>query len=443
MAWANKIFLGDCKDVLMSMPKNSVDLIYLDPPFNNNRFFNTIWNDEYENSLFKERWKGGLETFVKWMKLRMQFCKKVLKNNGSIYLHCDPSASHYLKIMMDDVFGRKNFRGEIIWSYRSGGAGGEGWSKKHDVILFYTKSDEYYFKTQRELYYLHYPPKFEGPPPYYVCYPALYKNYDRSELKMPEGMRPKNTHMRDVWEDNEVKPLWNMGFSSKERIPKGYIKGLVLDKDFVPTQKPENLIKRIIISSSRKNSVILDPFCGTGTTIAAAHKLGRKWIGIDVALKSCKVMQKRIRSLGVKVDITNLIPKKISRKTISRQKLGFKWEEFVCDELGWMNTKPTGDGGIDGIYYNRKGEECYGQIKLHPAGRPDLQKFAGVLVTKNYKEGIFVADSFSKQAYGENEKQKSKGYNIDLLDKDQFWNLANQKLEKRRKLLKSAKKKFK
>ncbi len=416
MSFYNKIYQGDCKDVMLELPEESVDLVYLDPPFFSNKHYEMIWNDGSEEDQFKERWKGGIQTFIGWMKLRMQLVKRVMRDNGSVYLHCDYRAVHYLKEMMDEIFEPKNFRNEIIWGFRTGGAGSRAWANKHNNILFYTKSDKYYFKTQKEVYYISYS-KEKGMHPYFVGYPALTEDFDRDNVKIPPNVKRAKTIMRDVWVDEEVKPLWNMGFSGEERIPDPNGK----KGTFVRTQKPENLVKRIMLTSARKGAVVMDPFSGTGTTLSAGHKLGLKWVGIDISPTACKVMQTRLKSLGYKTNITEILPKRRMEKKIDRSRLGFDWQDFVCDGLGWTVTKHRSDGGIDAIYFNAKGEQCYGQIKLGPTGRPKIDEFGGVMDKMDCKEGIFVADSFPKSAYAAAELFKKRGKSITLITKEEVF----------------------
>ncbi len=417
----NKIYQGDCKAVLLKMPENSVDLVYLDPPFFAGRNNDIVWHDGSEESLFEERSKGGITTFVEWMKLRMQLIHRVLKRTGSVYLHCDYRAVHYLRPMMDEVFDN-NFRNDIIWGFRTGGAGGGEFAKKHNNILFYTKTVDYYFKPEDDIYYLIY---YGGEShPYFVSYPALTKDFDREAVKIPKNIERKRTHMRDVWDDDEVKPLWNMGFSAEERVKRG--------TEFINTQKPENLLRRIIISSSREGQIVLDPFAGTGTTIAAAEKLGRKWIGIDVSPTACDVMRRRMAKLGIKTNIDVKTQRGINSAIIARQRLGFTWQDWICDQLQWVKTKHTGDGGVDGIYYNENGAECFGQVKLNEAGRPKLQQFAGALTSKGSKEGTFIAERFARPVYEENEKLKKQGYKITLLTKEEVFQQAESRISEAR-----------
>ena len=150
----NTIYCGDCKEVLKKFPDECVDLIYMDPPFFSNKTYEVIWKDGYEVRAFEDRWKGGIEHYIGWMEERIRECHRVLKKTGSIYLHCDWHASHYLKVMMDRVFGVNNFQNEIIWFYKTGGVSKRRFSRKHDNILFYTKSSKYTFNPQMEKSYL-------------------------------------------------------------------------------------------------------------------------------------------------------------------------------------------------------------------------------------------------------------------------------------------------
>ena len=184
--------------------------------------------------------------------------RRVLKDTGSIYFHCDPTMSHYVKIMMDAIFGEKNFRNEIIWGYRTQGISMNWWPRKHDVIFMYIKSVEY------------------------VYYPSMERQYYKKAFrhtKMDEkGKYYVDTYIRDIWDHDETKPTISQ---SHER--RGY-----------PTQKPLKLLERIIKSSSKENDVVLDPFCGCATTCIASEKLNRNWIGIDISIKAYDLVRERL-----------------------------------------------------------------------------------------------------------------------------------------------------
>jgi site-specific DNA-methyltransferase (adenine-specific) len=278
----NTFYHGDCLFVMRhDIVPESVDLIYLDPPFFTGKIQKGKWRPEamevsFEDS--KQFWKEkgvsihaphwlkhiavqrpDFASYLYYMMERLQLCHKVLKKTGSIYLHCDYRASHYLKMVMDEILGIKNFRNEIIWSYRTGGTSKEYFARKHDVILFYTKAADHTFNLQREKTYI----------------PTLAnRTFAKEELGATidkkgcptcglKGQWFKMSIMRDVW---DVQPLFR---NSRERV--GY-----------PTQKPESLLERVISASSNERDLVLDPFCGCGTTMIVASKLNRQFIGIDI-----------------------------------------------------------------------------------------------------------------------------------------------------------------
>ena len=286
------LFLEDNLPVLRGLDSKSVDLIATDPPFNKgvpafegttkagvNVEFKDVWNwdddvhTEWTNALSKKHPSlynvihytntaagDDMGAFLCWMAVRMLEMDRVLKDTGSIYLHCDPTASHYLKAMMDAIFGRKNFRNEIVWHY--GGRGGKAiarqFPRNHDIILFYVKSDSYQHSPIQERVF-----------------------YDKpffTEQVDAEGRYYADVYVRDVWDD--IKPIINV---SKERT--GY-----------PTQKPLALYKRMIEASSNPGDMVLDPFVGCATTCVAAEQLGRQWIGIDIQEKAGGVILERLQN---------------------------------------------------------------------------------------------------------------------------------------------------
>ena len=221
--------------------------------------------------------------------IRLIECHRVLKDTGSVYLHCDPTMSHYLKIILDCIFGEKNFRNEIIWGYRTGGVSKSKFAKKHDVILCYQKTNHCFHNPMKEII-LYDKPFFTNAQP---------NNKGQYEIEV---------YIRDVWDD--IKPVLNV---SKERT--GY-----------PTQKPLVLLERIIKASSNKGDVVLDPFCGCATTCIAAERLERKWIGIDVSHKAYELVKERLKK---EVDLFQ--PKEPYYSTIppKRGKDAFKEKGYV------------------------------------------------------------------------------------------------------------------
>ena len=249
----NKLILGDNLEILKTIDSDTIDLIYLDPPFFSNRNYEVIWGDAGEVRSFQDRWSGGIDHYIDWLKERVEQMHRILKPTGSIFLHCDWHADAYIRVMiLDRVFGSNNFRNEIIWSYQRWTAGKSAFQKTHDNIFFYSKSKASKFNVLTEEYSeksAHKAKRFtkieEG---------KLVQNYTE------DTVREKS--MRDVWE------ISILNSQAKERI--GY-----------PTQKPEALLKRIIECASNEGDTVLDPFVGGGTTVCVADKLNRKWIRID------------------------------------------------------------------------------------------------------------------------------------------------------------------
>ena len=297
------IFCKDNLDILKNINSSCIDLIYLDPPFNKNKTFSApigssaygaSFNDVFREEDIKDEWVqeikedyDGLYKFLKnikelssiektnkhylynycylcYMAVRLVQMRRILKNTGSIYLHCDPTMSHYLKILLDIIFGEKNFRNEIVWSYKENDVASRYFPRKHDIIFFYAKSNEYIFNIQRgnitQAQLKRYNHIIDG---------SRYANMKGKMRKLEGGAR-----LRDWWQIPIVQ--------NPER--KGY-----------PTQKPIALLERIIQASSNEGALILDPFCGCATTCIASEKLNRKWIGIDVSIKAYELVKERLK----------------------------------------------------------------------------------------------------------------------------------------------------
>ena len=277
------LHLGDNLPILRSIPDESVQLIATDPPFNTGRHISTQSGRPAADAEFSDHWSWerdvdaewiahvwercpsamrvievsretagkGMATYLCFMAVRLVEMRRVLTSDGSIYVHCDPTSSHYLKQLMDAVFGADNFRNEIIWSYGLGGSSPKRYSRKHDVILFYTKSDRYTF------------------------------NKPQTPAKS-QRLRGQMKGATDVW---DIPSLNNM---AKERT--GF-----------PTQKPLALYERIIEASTNPGDLVLDPFCGSGTTLLAAERLDRRWIGIDANPMAIETARGRLEAEGVEI----------------------------------------------------------------------------------------------------------------------------------------------
>ena len=257
----NRLFWGDNLHVMRQLPTESIDLIYIDPPFFSGRQYNVIFGDQNELRSFSDIWEGGMPGYLVWLNARLYEMKRLLKKSGSILVHCDWHASHYIKVELDKIFGYDSFVNEIVWLYKSGGASPKRYfSKKHDTILLYAKSRSYYFKPQKE------------------------KSYNR-------GLRPYNFRGVEEYQDEigwytlvGMKDYWEIdmvGRTSSERI--GY-----------PTQKPERLLERIITSCVPEDGMVADFFCGGGTTAAVAQRMGRRWVACDQSRVAVAIVADRL-----------------------------------------------------------------------------------------------------------------------------------------------------
>jgi len=367
----NVFYHGDCLFVMRhDIPEESIDLIYLDPPFftgkiqkskNHNKACEEHdWNPgamqiSYDDSKRFWKEKGIHEQAPEWLKHialqrpdfasylyymmeRLQECYRVLKPTGSIYLHCDWRASHYLKMIMDEIFGYEKFQREIIWDTSPLNIAGfktqaRNWIRAHDTIFFYTKDrnlDNCTFNKQWKDRY-----KKEDYIKKYYKYrdeKGIYRLKGNKKIYLNED---KGEPVSDVWKD-----ILSFNYVVAARQSVGY-----------PTQKPEALLERIIKASSNEGDIVLDPFCGCGTTVVVAHKLNREWIGIDINNVAIEVIKKRCSQLKLDKPLKYSIVERTLEgvKEIINSKSKTKGLEFE----NWVNEffsakKPT-DKGIDGI----------------------------------------------------------------------------------------------
>lgn len=258
----NRLFFGDNLHVMRSLPPASIDLIYIDPPFFSGRNYNVIFGDDNEVRSFTDIWEGGMPGYLVWLNARLLEMKRLLKPMGSIYVHCDWHASHYIKCELDKIFGYDNFRNENVWYYRRYTATSRTFQRLHDVILFYSKSDVWTFNEQYEPY-----SETAGKADSHYKQDDKGKWYRWQKRKGQDAykvyLNEEGKKVGDVW------TLQHINASATERI--GY-----------PTQKPEDLLKRIILAASNPGDVVADFFCGGGgTTPSVAQRLGRRWIACD------------------------------------------------------------------------------------------------------------------------------------------------------------------
>ena len=340
------IFCKDNLDVLQGINSESVDLIYLDPPFNKNKTFTAPIGSSAEGASFKDYFReedvkderietikedhielynflNGVKSisnskhylynycYLCYMAIRLIEMRRILKDTGSIYFHCDPTMSHYIKIMMDTIFGEKNFVNEIVWHYRAGTARKKGLGKKHDIIFYYIKdvNSDWIFNVWKE----------KIPENQYYRYNLMDDEGNRYRLggsnDTTKYFLKDGRQATDTWVDINI-----INKNAKER--KGY-----------PTQKPLALLERIIKESSKENDVVLDPFCGCATTCVASEKLNRNWIGIDISIKAYDLVRERLteevegkfdfqgkNGNGIKVHFSTDSPKRTDRNEDDRLK---------------------------------------------------------------------------------------------------------------------------
>ena len=339
--FANTLYYGDCLDIMAGFPDSCIDLICLDPPFNSNEKYNKVFKDsglriDPQIKTFDDVWLwdnrsaervervknavanpaskviAGFEGFIprskmlsytSYMAERLFIMHRILKDTGSIYLHCDPYASHYLKLIMDAIFGETNYRNEIIWCYGLGGSSSKVFSRKHDIILFYTKSSSWYF--------------------------------DKPTMPSTSAMMAgKEKGMVDYWID--IPTINNM---ANERL--GY-----------PTQKPLALYERIIKASSKPGDLVLDPFAGCGTTIEAAAKNGRDVIGIDILPFALRLINRyRLAPNGITPLPIEGVPVDMDTAHQLAKTAPFKFQDWAISLIDGLASNPqkVGDDGIDGF----------------------------------------------------------------------------------------------
>lgn len=383
------IFRDDNLHRLSQFPAECVDLIYLDPPFFSNKHYEVIWGDEAEVRSFEDRWEGGINVYVNWMRERVIEMRRILKPSGTLYLHCDHHASHYLKVMLDEVFGRQNFLNEIIWHYKTSSGSPKKWlHHNHDTIFRYAAQ-------KPELVTWNHP---REPWP-----ESTLKKWQTDE----EGRtyRVQNKYGKRYYVDPAGKledDVWELTLSSRTKERLGY-----------PTQKPEALLEKIISISTDPGDIVLDPFCGCGTTLVAAHRLGRKWIGIDISPTAVRVMWRRMQKIGA--DPIKLVGMPVTVEQM-RALRPFEFQNWVIDRFtGTHASRKSGDMGIDGYSFL---EHLPIQVKQSDGiGRNVVDNFETAVERDGKKKGYIVGFSFTKGAHEEAARAKAKkGIVIELVE---------------------------
>jgi len=433
----NQLYYGDNLEVLRRYIKDeSVDLCYIDPPFNSKRNYNQIYNnigseDKAQAQAFIDTWewddraiqgideifenyhglftqqcidlitglsnvlgKGSLLAYLVSMTLRITEIHRVLKPTGSFYLHCDPTASHYLKLVLDAVFCAQggDFQNEIIWHY-------SGWNAKLKTSFSSRHDNIFYFSKGKNINFNSYAIEWESPQKYAkLRKQKIHIDPDGKQYVLSDagkGKRIKRYLDEAILYGKPIDDVWDIdkiNNSSKERL--GY-----------PTQKPEALLERIIQASSNENDTVLDAYCGCGTTVAVCQKLNRQWIGIDITYQSISLILKRLEDSfgkGVLEQIKlNGIPKDIesaialANKADDRTRKEFeKWAILTyTNNRAVINTKKGSDKGIDGVAYfqgDKLQEKIIFQVKSGKVKSGDIRDLIGTMTLESASIAIFI-----------------------------------------------------
>ena len=451
------VYCGDNLEQLAKLPDACVDLIYIDPPFNSNRNYEVFWGETKEKRAFEDRHEST-RAYIDYMRPRCVQLARVLKKTGSFYYHCDWHASHYVKVMLDQIFGENNFINEIVWkrqtSHNDAKQGSKHYGRLHDTLMLYCGGSEDYTWNQQyvpldasyiESHYSQVDDKgrrfqwgdlgapggaapSKGNPHYKVLGVDGYWRYSQEKMEqfiregrvaIPGGGKtPRYKRYLDESKGLPVGSVWDdinpVNSQAKESL--GY-----------PTQKPLPLLERILKTSSNENNIVLDAFCGCGTALVAAQLLKRQWIGIDISPTACRVMAKRLRDVCGLPESEPLW--KAGRGFVvrdlpwSEEKLRaippFEFENWAVIALGGIPNKvQVGDMGVDGrIYpvssstapYKLKEGELGLKERWYPiqvkqkdkVGRPDIDAFEAMMMREDCDKGFFVSFDYSSDALQE------------------------------------------
>lgn len=442
--WKNKLYFGDNLDVLREYVSDvSVDLVYLDPPFNSNATYNVLFAEQggdksvAQITAFEDTWHWGRESEIAYQEVvkdgpkqlsdllqalrsflgqndmmayltmmapRIVELHRVLKPSGSIYLHCDPTSSHYLKLLMDAIFGLSNFRNEIVWKRgHTFKHSGNQFPRVHDVLLFYSKGSQVIFRkifreyeqgTLRNYTY----DDNDGRGVYRLQALRTYgeetiKKFEKDNRIYVTGSGKKwlkqylnekaGKSVDDFWDD-----IPSMEILRDEQL--GF-----------PTQKPESLLERILEASSKEGDTVLDPFCGCGTTITVAERLNRHWIGIDITHLAIALMRHRLQTtLGSELSPYEVVgdPKDLSsaEALAKHDRYKFEWWALGLAEARPAQDKKKGtDSGIDGYikFFDDNSsiaKTIIVQVKSGHVGVKDIRDLKGVLEREHAPIGVFV-----------------------------------------------------
>ncbi len=334
--WANRtLWTGDNLEIMRGMNSASVDLIYLDPPFNSNKSYTAPGNSETAEVSFEDTWTpsdldpawhdeaallepalssvfdaaaqahgDSMESYLVMMAVRLLEMRRLLRDTGSIYLHCDPTASHYLKLAMDCIFGKEQYRNEMVWHYGKMSNPSRDFPRNHDIILRYTKTGSYTFRTVKGAeseYRTRYERYLSGNR---VLYGRVRESRDKLILRRVKRLTGELG--RDLRDDDVLFDFDREFKVQSDVVYVPIIKGNSSERMGYPTQKPLRLLSKFIESSTNRGDMVLDPFSGGATACIAAEQLGRRWAGIDISPLAAKLVRRRLRDrLGLESEVTH------------------------------------------------------------------------------------------------------------------------------------------
>ena len=422
------LYYGDCLDWMDRWPDRSVDLVYLDPPFKSDATYNILFGRNGDAGggaqyrAFDDTWRwdegavkrferlegasarrahkaviglhailgpSGMLAYLAYMAERLEHMRRLLKPTGSIYLHCNQTAGHYLKILMDGVFGAENFITEIVWNYGtpSGGrAGGRKPVKTHDVLLAYAREPGRHVYNRQHT-------------PYGEKYVRDWFRHEDEDGRRYQTRSRKGKIVRQYLDESPGVPLstvWSdimQLYGQKGWFPKKDDENLGY-----PTQKPLALLERVVRAASNPGDVVLDPFCGCGTAIAAARRLGRRWIGVDISAFAIDLIRDR-RLEDRSIPVRGIPSDMASARKLARER-PFDFESWAVTRLTGFapNTRQRGDGGVDGR----------GTLAVKPDDFPSRLALAQV------KGGKFNASQFRDFQHVVNRDKAAVGYFVTL-----------------------------
>ena len=450
------IYCGDCLDQLKQLPNACIDLCYIDPPFNSNRDYEVFWGETKEKRAFEDRHEST-KAYVDYMRPRCVEIARVLKKTGSFYFHCDWHASHYVKVMLDQIFGENSFQNEIVWKRTTAHVDTKGFGHIHDTLFRYSNGGKPVFNTHLKPYSQSYLDKYFIFEDEFLASRGkhwraditgaglrngetgkVWRGFDPAKIGSGRHWVRRPSELEELFADGRVYIPLAGGVPKLKRYEKE-LKGIPIDSIWddipslgglsksakeslgYPTQKPLALLNRIVAASSNENDIVLDAFCGCGTALVSAQRMNRQWIGIDISPTACRVMGKRLRDVNRLPENETLwragrgfvvrdLPQTEGQL---RQMPPFEFENWAVIALGGIaNQAKVGDMGLDGRIYpvsvtpsarpdTLEFMDVWYPIQVKQkdkAGRPDIDSFEAAMIRSDRTKGFFVSFDFTSDA---------------------------------------------